>query len=117
MKGLQHRHIIYYVGLVRETYSHCNIITDNTLPMLFPMEHLRSKAPRFAACVASLGLCRAYIGIHDLQRRPYSISKGCSLCNTATIASEKPTQGCQGIMSTLVTSGDLVRPLSNNDAT
>ena len=53
---------------------------------------------------------------HDDQRRPYTISKGCSLCNTATIASEKPTQGCQGIMSTLVTSGDLVRPLSNNDA-
>ena len=57
-----------------------------------------------------------YIGLHDDQRRPYTISKGCSLCNTATIASEKPTQGCQGIMSTLVTSGDLVRPLSNNDA-
>ena len=61
-----------------------------------------------------------YIGLHDDQRSPYMISKGCSLCNTATVASEKPTQGCQGIMSTLVssvvTSGDLVRPLSNNDA-
>ena len=32
------------------------------------------------------------------------------------IASEKPTLGCQGIMATLVTSGDRVRPLSNNGA-
>ena len=30
--------------------------------------------------------------------------------------SQKPTQGCQSVMSTLVTSGDHVRPLSNNDA-
>ena len=32
------------------------------------------------------------------------------------VASEKSTQGCQGITATLVTSGDLVRILSNKDA-
>ena len=37
MKGLQH-----YV--IQETFSHCDRITDKTLPLLFPMENVRSEA-------------------------------------------------------------------------
>ena len=51
-----------------------------------------------------------YAYVHRSSRRPtYAISKGCSLAIPPPIASEKSTQGSQGITATLVTSGDLVR--------
>ena len=72
MKGLQYRPIIYYVGLVRETFSQCNYRQNlaNVVP------HGKSSFQGgFAACVESVGLCMAYIGLHDDQRRPCTISK------------------------------------------
>ena len=63
--------------------------------------------------------CTGYIDLRDGQRRPrpYMISKGyCGPAIPPPIGSEKPTQWCQGKMATIVASGNIVRPLSNNDA-
>ena len=38
IKRLQYRYV------VQETFSHCDRITDKTLPIMFPMEKVRSEA-------------------------------------------------------------------------
>ena len=62
-------HVLAYV--VQETFSHCDRITDTTLPISFPVEKVRTEA-------ASIIM---YI---DRQDGRHEYSKGCATRNTAT---------------------------------
>ncbi len=80
------------------------IKTDKTLPILFPMENVRSEAALLCDIRRPM-----YIDIHDGRRMPTRFRRDAPPATPPPIASEKSTQGCHGIMATLATSGDLVR--------
>ena len=96
MKWLQH-------CVNQETFSHCDRITDKTLPILFPMENVRSEA----ALLWGSPLIRTTedVGSYTRFRRDAPPAK------PPPIASEKSTQGYHDITATLVDliSGDPVR--------
>ena len=76
------------------------IKTDKTLPILFPMENVRSEAALLCGIRSPM-----YIDIHDGRR----FRRDAPPAIPPPTAYEKSTQGCHGITATLVTSGDLVQ--------